>query len=238
MTAGIEAHLTLLADASDDCRRRALTSHQIQLGEVHQGDADFALWLDYLDGPTVPMMTAARRELALAEYSAASGLYRQSFASLRLYLELNFAAVYFSVNELKRRQWASDRFDFSWSNALNADTGILSENFVSEFAPDLVTVAALHSRTAQACYRYCSQLIHGKHRDSERLPMTLEYSSEVLSEWCEKAKQATEVVLFLLYIRYGEIADDSAKDELRTMLLTRFGHIAQIRIRLGGVSNA
>jgi hypothetical protein len=237
MAAGIEAHLTMLADASDQCRRSTLSSHQIQLGEVHQGDADFALWLNYLEGPTIPMMTAARRELALAEYSAASGLYRQSFASLRLFLELNFAAVYFSVNELERRRWISDKLDFSWSNALNAETGILSDVFVSEFSPELITVAADHSRSAHACYRYCSQFIHGKHKDSERLPTTLEYSSDVLTEWCEKAKQATEVVLFMVYVRYGDIADDSANDDLRTMLLLRFGHISQIRSRLGGVSN-
>ncbi|WP_157516794.1 hypothetical protein [Mycobacterium sp. MS1601] len=235
--AGIEAHLTLLADASDKCRQSTLASHQIQLGEVHQGDADLVLWLNHLDGPTVPMMVTARRELALAEYSAASGLYRQAFASLRLFLELNFAAVYFSVNELERRRWVSDRFDFSWSSALNSETGILSGMFVSEFAPDLMMDATDHSRRAQACYRYCSQFIHGKHKDSERLPTTLEYSSDVLTEWCEKAKQATEVVLFVLYVRYGDIANDKANDDLRTMLLTRFNHISQIRSRLGGVSN-
>jgi hypothetical protein len=234
---GIDAHLTLLADASDRCRQSTLSTHQIPLGEVHQGDADFALWLNYLEGPTIPMMTAARRELALAEYSAASGLYRQSFASLRLFLELNFAAVYFSVNELERRRWVSDKFDFSWSKALNTETGILSEIFVSEFSPDLITVAKEYSQSTQACYRYCSQFIHGKHKDSERLPTTLEYSADVLTEWCEKAKQATEVVLFMVYIRYGEVAYDSANDDLRTMLLSRFGHISQIRTRLGGVSN-
>lgn len=233
MAAGIEAHLTLLADASHQCRRSTLSSHQIPLGEVHQGDADFGLWLRYLEGPTISMMNAARRELALAEYSAASGLYRQSFASLRLFLELNFAAVYFSVNELERRRWVSDKFDFSWSNALNADSGLLSEIFVSEFAPELLAVAGTYSSSAQECYRYCSQFIHGKHRDSERLPTSLEYSSDVLSEWCDKAKQATEVVLFLVYVRYGEIVGDS-EDELRTMLLTRFGHISQIRSSLGG----
>lgn len=236
--AGIDAHLTLLADASDKCRRSTLASHQIQLGEVHQGDADLALWLNYLDGPTVPMMTAARRELALAEYSAASGLYRQSFASLRLFLELNFAAVYFSVNELERRRWISDKFDFSWSRALDAETGILSEMFVSEFAPELIATAADHGRVAHTCYRYCSQFIHGKHKDSERLPTILEYSSDAVTEWCGKAKQATEVVLFMFYVRYGEIADDSANDDLRTMLLSRFGHISPIRSRLGGVGNA
>jgi hypothetical protein len=236
--AGIDAHLTLLAAASDKCRQSTLASHRIQLGEVHQSDADLALWLNYLDGPTVPMMITARRELALAEYSAASGLYRQSFASLRLFLELNFAAVYFSVNELERRRWISDRVDFSWSSALNSDTGILSEMFVSEFASDLSLAATDHSRLAQSCYRYCSQFIHGKHKDSERLPTALEYSSDILTEWCEKAKQATEVVLFVFYVRYGEIADVKANDDLRTMLLTRFGHIPQIRSRLGGVSNA
>lgn len=237
MVGAIAQHLAALGSASDECRRASLDAYQQALGEVHQGDNDIAQWLGHLEGPTVELMAAARRELAMAEYSAASGLYRQAFASLRLFLELNFAAVYFSVNELLRRQWMSDRFDFSWSAALDPNEGVLSGPFVTEFAPDLLTEAAFYGQSASDCYRYCSQLIHGKHRDSKQLPQTITYSADVLSDWCSYAKDAIETVLFLFYMRYADDIDAASQQDLHTIALSRFGHIRSIRERLGGATD-
>ena len=107
MSSQIEDHLDGLRTASETCIGATLREHRAGLGEVHLLDEDIAAWLTRIAGPERDQISAARRELALAEYSVASGLYRQAYASLRLFLELSFAAVHFSVNEFERRQWDS-----------------------------------------------------------------------------------------------------------------------------------
>ncbi len=176
--------------------------------------------------------------MALAEFAAASGLYRQAFASLRLFLELSFAAVYFSANELDRRKWMSDRKDFSWSRALDEDEGVLSASFVREFEPTAVQDAKSYANMAALSYRACSQFVHGKARSSARLPQRIEYDEPVLSDWCAEAARAGEAVLYLLYVRYGRDLSAQTDQELQDVLISHFGHLMTVRAQLGLAGDA
>ncbi|MDY0945769.1 hypothetical protein SOM11_07180 [Frigoribacterium sp. CFBP9039] len=226
-------HLRDLQTAATTCSESAVADHRGELGIVHQVDDDLSEWLTLITGPEVAQLRAARRELALAEFCAASGLYRQAFASLRLFLELSFAAVHFSVHEFERRRWNSDKSDFSWSKALDEESGLLSKQFVDEFAPQCRDDASSFAGDAARTYRYCSQFVHGKAKFSNELPEALEYSSEAVSNWCEHAASAGTAVLFLLYVRYGEDLDAHAHTRLSEVLINRFGHLNSIRKFLG-----
>lgn len=230
--ASIEQHLDGLRTASERCSEATLQNHRASLGEVHLMDLDIATWLERITGPETQQLQAARRELALAEYTASSGLYRQAFAGLRLFLELSFAAVHFSVNELERRQWISDRIDFSWSRALDEETGVLSRQFVVEFAPQAKTDAERYATIASKCYRHCSQFVHGKAKTSANLPSTIEYRDAVTADWCDNARQAGDAVLFLLYIRYGNELDINKDAALNEIMMQRFGHLLSVRALL------
>lgn len=173
-------------------------------------------------------MESARKELAFAEYSAASGLYRQAFASLRLFLELNCAAFHFSVNELERRRWVASRADVSWSTIVASETGVLSSQFVIEFAPTLVSAADKYALQAKECYRYCSQFIHGNHADTIRLPEKLEYSPRILSEWCDNAINSSKVILFLLFVRFRDEVDLN-DGQLESVITSNFNHLEPVR---------
>ncbi|WP_143696106.1 hypothetical protein [Williamsia sp. 1138] len=229
MSSSIDEHLQAIADAGRRCREAALQTHRADLGEVHQADSDIALWLSRLSGPTISQLEAARRELALAEYSISSGLYRQAYSSLRLFLELSFASIHFSVNEFERRQWISDRTDFSWSGALSADDGVLSKPFVREFAPQLTEVAAEYSHHALENYRYCSQFVHGKDRISRQLPEAIEPAPGLVIDWCNRATSSARVVLFLLYVRYGQDLEANSDSVLQQTIIAHFGHVPAVR---------
>lgn len=233
MSSQIDEHITRLQGASETCAAATLAEHRAGLGEVHLLDEDLGHWLARIEGPERSQIAAARRELALAEYSVAAGLYRQSFAGLRLFLELSFAAVHFSVNEFERRRWNSDRADFSWSAALNEDMGVLSKSFVVEFSPALRDDSRGYANAAASCYRHCSQFVHGKAAVSHAVPDNLEYRGTVVTDWCNNAKSAGEAVLFLLLVRYGNDLDAYKDDVLSDGITSRFGHLPPIRELLG-----
>lgn len=233
MNAAITGHIDGLHSELRKCSAAATVEHRAALGSVHEIDGDISHWIDKIDGPEAVQLRAARRELALAEFCAASGLYRQAFASLRLFLELSFAAVHFSVNEFERRRWLSDKTDFSWSRALDEHDGVLSRPFVEEFAPAATTDAQRYATDAAGTYRYCSQFIHGKASVSSSIPETLEYRSEVVEDWCSHASRSGAAVLFLLFVRYGLDLNAQRDDELSDTLIARFGHLDSVRSFVG-----
>jgi hypothetical protein len=225
--AGIREAMAACVDSSlRDCSQ--------ELGRIHQLDEDLRLWIDCIPDSTGEQLTRARSELAHAEHAAASGLYRQAFGSLRLFLELAFAAVYFSANEFERRRWLSDRTDFSWSKALDHETGVLARAFVQEFNGALVPITADYATSAAETYRYCSQFVHGKAAASWRLPETVEYSAPLLSSWCSHASAAGKSVFLLLLVRFGgQIAEPGLSPDLIDAITARFGNHQEVRDLIG-----
>lgn len=229
----VDVHLRSVGAACEAAIGEALRSHRSELGRVHQLDLDIAAWVVHVTTPSGAQLRAARKELGIGEYCAAAGLYRQAYESLRLFLELSFAAVHFSVNEFERRLWASDRLDFSWSGALQGDDGLLSRRFVGEFAPSLADDAGKFAGLASDCYRHCSQFVHGKAAVTQDLPERVEYAASVVSDWCLTASRAAEAVLFLLYIRYGEEFDANGTPVLQDTIIEHFGNSPAVRGLLG-----
>ncbi len=228
----LDDHLRVLSQAASDCLTVTLQNHRQGLGQVHQLDVDILAWVSRIGGPERDLLQAARRELAFAEYSVAAGLYRQAYSGLRLFLELSFAAVYFSANEFARRQWVSDRTDFSWAKALDQDAGVLSASFVREFAPTAVADAHTYASAAARCYRECSQFVHGKARTSTMLPQQLAYQDAVVSAWCDQAQAAAESVLYLLYARYALDVEMRTDAALQDVMISHFGHLSTVREHL------
>lgn len=210
-------------------------SNSAAMGRLMRLDLDIKTFEEGIaERPEVTQLRSARKELGYATYAAAAGQYRMAYGSVRLFLELGFAAVYFSANELKRRKWLSDRGDFSWSKALDEEEGVLSKPFVREFKADAVEHAAGYATSAASCYRHCSQFIHGKASVTDHLPEGFEYSSDVLTDWLATSKKAAESVLYLLYCRYADellAKDDGHK--LHAAIEHSFSHIPAVRNTLG-----
>lgn len=204
------------------------------LGSILQLDRDLSKWIVRIaDRPEERQLGDARSELGHAIYAAASGNYRLAYAATRLFLELSFAGVHFSANELHRRRWLSDREDFSWSRALDKDEGVLAVSFVREFNDSALIDAPVYAEMAAGAYRHCSQFVHGKFAATQTLPQKLGFSSQVLSDWAATTSEAAKSVLYLFYCRYGTeflIGDDGPLVET---LENHFAHLRSIRAVIG-----
>lgn len=233
----VDVYLRSIGDSIGVAVGATLQGFRESLGALHQLDIDLRVWDKFASSEAKAQLQVARRELALAEYCAAGGLYRQSYASLRLFLELSFAAVYFSVNEFERRRWYADKMDFSWSRALDRDEGVLSRSFVEMFAPTLTSRSGAYASKVSTVYRGCSQFIHGKVVATATLPETPEFSADVFTDWATKAHDAAESVLFLLMVRFADQLAGPVNPDLTDMLAHRFGHLTEVR-ELIGMTNA
>lgn len=228
-------HLLALHDEGATVVRRSAENHGAQLGRLLQLDVDIRTWEHRLSiRPEVSQLATARRELGFAIYAVSTGLYVHGYAGLRLFLELSFAAVYFSANELHRRRWLNNRADFSWSTALDENQGVLAPSFVREFCAGGASQAPEYAAQAANCYRHCSQFLHGKDASTKLLPQTLSYSSDVLADWLTSAISGATAVLYLLYARYGdELLGHDSDGALGATLESSFSHLPEIRMILG-----
>jgi hypothetical protein len=231
----IDEHLLALHAQVGSNISSATSGYGPKLGRLLQLDVDIRHWeKSLLSRPEVDQLTAARRELGFAIYAASGGLYLHAYAGLRLFLELSFASVYFSANELHRRRWIADRADFSWSKALDETNGVLAPDFVIEFSAAATEDATQFAQSAASCYRHCSQFVHGKLAATRSLPDTMVFSQEVLEDWLKTAAEAARAVLFLLYARYGdELLPSDADGQLATTIESWFGNLTRVRRRLG-----
>ncbi|SRR6266540_6473165 len=213
-----------------------LTAHQhaSELGSLIRHDVDIGRWASRLQHrPESKLLLNARTEFGYAIYSAASGLYLQAYATLRLFLELSFATIRFSVDEVLRRQWLADRADFGWSQTLDPRDGVLAPSFVQEFYPNAASDALRYRDLASKAYRHCSQFIHGKSVAVGRLPSTFSFSEDVLLDWVATAKIAGTCVLYVLYCRYAEELLPGDDGHLADTLENSFAHLPSVRKLLG-----
>lgn len=234
LAGGIAGHFKRLNLLAAETIEQTTSLQSGILGDLLRLESDVGLWEERIKSrPEARQLGDARREMGFATYAACSGLYRLAYSGVRTFLELSFAAVYFSANELHRRRWVSDRVDFSWSQALDRETGLLSKTFVQEFFPGATDEAATYSEYAAKCYRDCSQFVHGKLAVTQKLPEHLSYSDEVMTQWVATAHMAVRSTLFLLYIRYADelLANDDGS--LESTLTHSFGHLKSVRASLG-----
>ncbi|MER6322745.1 hypothetical protein [Streptomyces coelicoflavus] len=231
---GILGHFLHLSQLSSDVIRKSTSECSTTLGEILQLEADIGLWEARMTGrPEAQQIADARRELGFATYAACSGLYRLAFSGLRTFLELSFAAVYFSANELHRRQWISDKRDFSWSDALDEEKGVLAPKFVQEFLPEGVNEAQSYAAMAAKSYRHCSQFIHGKSAVTKTLPSNVSFSQESLADWAATGRNAAQSALFSLYGRYAVEFLPTDNGKLGATLEHWFSHLKSVRGTLG-----
>ncbi|WP_335935274.1 hypothetical protein [Streptomyces sp. PTD5-9] len=231
---GIFKHFSHLADLSTYVIRSSTSECGTSLGAILQLEADIGLWEARMaDRPEAGQLADARRELGFATYAASCGLYRMAFGGIRTFLELSFAAVYFSANELHRRQWVSDKRDFSWSEALDENSGVLSKPFMREFFEHDVEEAAAYATLAARSYRHCSQFVHGKLAVTNSLPKDVSFSKAALEDWVTTARNAAQAVLFLLYGRFAAEFLSRDNGQLGATLEHTLSHLKSVRTVLG-----
>ncbi|MEY2527881.1 MAG: hypothetical protein QOE73_2652 [Verrucomicrobiota bacterium] len=229
----LETELLRLSQLHEAIIEQTIAKHLAELGGAMAMDGRLAPWEELLSTrPEGHLVSNGRREFGRSVWMASAGQYGVAFASLRLFLELSFAAVFFSANEYRRRVWLADRWDFSWSQALDVESGILSPDFINAFNPLAADDGPKYKQLASAVYRSCSQFLHGKQSALETAPNEVDYSESALLSWCKLATDAQESVHFLYYSRYGMDLLPSSTKEVEQTLLDVLAHLSSVQTTL------
>lgn len=178
-------------------------------------------------------LQAAAREYQFALLALSLGSYRSAFSALRLFLELAFASVRWSVNEQELREWLRGERDLNWATLVDAESGILSKKILRLYSDLFLDEAPAYRSSAGAVYRECSEFIHGNAAANSALPAAIQFDAKTFTLWHDKADVARLVVTFALTSRHLADFSDKEKANLEHGLLDILGHSKSVRLLLG-----
>jgi hypothetical protein len=209
-----------------------------ELAKIHFFVEDLLTWYDVLKtrGEAVILKYAAS-ELQLSALSLVSGLYRQSFTSLRLTLELSLSAIYFSANELNFREWEIGTRDIYWNKLVSTDDnelGIFSQRWASGFFPELTGHVKTYNILAIETYRSLSEFVHGNAYTWEVNKAKIMFEEKLFNQWIDNFSNSSKIISFALCLRFMKHLDSSSINRLEAHLLEWLGHIREVRKIIGG----
>jgi len=200
----------------------------------HSFVSDLERWYEFLkDRPEAPILKAALAEYQFALLAVVQGQYRQAFMALRLSFELLMGTSYLSANEFQLRQCLRGERDLVWSALIDAESGVLSKQFVKAFYEELAGEASQYRAMGQEAYRECSEYVHGNALTHTSLDGNVSFQQEIFKAWHDKAKTIRLISSFALCARYVYLADSTSRSKLETVLIDNLGHIPAVRRILG-----
>lgn len=204
------------------------------LAKVHSFADDILIWYEILKHrEEAVVLKNVASELQFAAFSLACGLYRQSFISLRIVLELSMATIFFSANELEFREWQQGNYDIYWSklvgskkidednqNDLDQDNrGVLSKRWTKAFFPELEKDVTKYYTLAKTTYRKLSEFVHGNSYTWEKDNVQISFSKETFEIWIENFSNVSQIISFVLCLRFMKTLSN---DDLHTLTLQGF----------------
>lgn len=233
-SSGHGASLLSLHEASHAHLHKFIDEQRDELELIFALEADLAIWLTVLsERPEVGQYRSAHRDLGLALYSIAAGLYRQAFGELRSFVEVSFGALHLSSSELERRKWVSGRRDLSWREITSSDTGLYAPTYLQEFMPDAIDDGVSLLEKLRASYRRSSEYLHGNVATTALLPAEISYVSEPILEWKTAAEAALFALHHSLFVRYYADLPLRGKQSVESLLEQHLSHLPSVRRALG-----
>ncbi len=172
-------------------------------------------------------------ELQFALFSLASGLYRQSFMSLRRVLESSCAMVFFSAYELDFREWQKGNRDIYWSELTNKEKGIFSQRWSEAFFAELGKHRDTYMDKSVESYRKLSEYVHGNPKTWLNNNPSLSFDIEKFNYWMEIFKDIKEAILFIFCMRFLKSTKYEFLNPVRSSVIDNLGHLAEIRVFFG-----
>lgn len=218
---GLRAETQLIFDSS--------LEHQADLGSVHHLASCIYEFSDCLvDATEKNILVAVSTQLESATLSAVMGMYRQSFGSLRLGLEMGLGVIYFSVYRLELREWLEGRADLKWNVLIDENNGVLSSRFAKAFFEELSLDCNNYRIRAAGIYRKLSEYVHGNYDTWSENGMAISYDSTLLKQYFSMFSEVANVVLFALVCRYYKSLTLETLDSLG-FIAEEFMHIQAIQ---------
>lgn len=180
------------------------------------------------------MLRNAIEELDVSCLQMMLGLYRGSFSSLRLSLEMLIGSVYFSAFNLEYIEWKKGTQDLIWSKISCKDNGVLSRRFANAYFPELTDNLAGFLEKTKKLYRQLSEMVHGNNSTWDYNNPSISFSGNMNDKYVEYIKVFNEISNFILCVRYLNNLTDNDISTLETHLFDSIGHLEEIRIKIGG----
>ncbi len=201
----------------------AAASHRVRqqsLADVTPIDAahgfvdEVKIWQVVLqDRPEAAIFAQVISGLELGLFALASGLYRQSYGSLRLAVELIAGMSWFSSHRLDLAEWQAGEKDLIWREITNQEEGILSPRYRKAFFPEISEERKYNGLYAKL-YRELSEHVHGNARTWASGPDDIVFDQNQQNEWLSKLETFTLVMHVILSLRYLQ---ELSNEHLRTL---------------------
>jgi hypothetical protein len=206
------------------------------LGEIYDYSASLQDWLIVL--PLSQENHMIEHSIEQIEFSCLflmSGMYRQSFSSLRLALELICGAIYFSAHKLEYIEWRRGAGDLNWRTVSDEKNGVFSKRFGDAFFPDL---SISHTNTqhtiAAFIYRELSEFVHGNYSTWSREHPSLSINQVLIEKYKCIFLKIARISHFLLSMRYLKEIQKENLYKIETHVMHELQYISEIRLIFGG----
>ncbi|MEH1835357.1 MAG: hypothetical protein V7L29_25710 [Nostoc sp.] len=205
------------------------------LGKLYDYSASIQEWMDVIpSSQEKQMIDYSLEQVEFSCLSLLSGMYRQSFASLRLSLELLFGSVYFSAYRLEYLEWKNGSRDLKWQTINDENNGVLSQRFSNVFFPELSTHINAHRNTANSVYRELSEFVHGNYSTWNREKPSLSVNENLIEQYRQRFQLISSTCHFLLSMRYLKEIEPQRLHKIEVHVMDELQYIPEIRLFFGG----
>lgn len=212
------------------------------LADIHNSLHEMSFWYTVYTQPHCrELLPRISEQTQISLYLAASGLYRQSCASLRLALELAIGYVSFSTNIFGYKEWTNGNRDLIWSEMVDGEKGVFSKRFVDAFMPSLNEhergrLESIKKET-KSNYRFLSEHVHGGANTFDVSQALIEYKKDNLDEVIRIANRTIRDFHILMAIRYLDEINATEVDALSYHISDYVESFPTLRAKIGGRGN-
>ena len=177
------------------------------------------------------MLRNCIEELEISLHQINQGLYRGSFVSLRLALEMFCGFIYFSAHNIDYIEWLHGDRDLKWAEISCKENGILSSRFFNAYFKELDIIKDESFSTLKNLYRDLSEMVHGNYLTWNYTKPELIYDNKKIELFINHINKFKNISSRMLFIRFSK---EINKEELESLLFEETLTINEIRTYIGG----
>ncbi len=206
------------------------------LGKINDYSVSLQDWLHVLPlSQENHMIDHLIEQIELSCLFLMSGMYRQSFSSLRLALELLCGAIYFSAHKLEYIEWRNGAGDLNWRIVSDYDKGVFSKRFCDAFFPELsISYADEQHSITKLIYRELSEFVHGNYSTWSRENPALSINKDLIEKYKCIFQKIVHISHFLLSMRYLKEIQKKDLHKIETHVMDELQYIPEMRLVFGG----
>lgn len=201
--------------------------------EIIDNGIDFAkslqIWLEVIPEDNYKiLLTNSIQSLELSIISQSYCLYRNSFSSLRLSMEMLFGGIYFSTAIIDFIEWTKSSKDLNWNTINDLNNGVLSHRFCNAFFPELKESNEEYFTKSKNLYRDLSEYVHGNHHTWISSGAAIKIDENEIILFNKSLKAFFEIANFSLSLRYLKGIKKSQLEQIEPILMQTLNHVSPI----------